>query len=119
VPTLWVTTDKAATLKAVTHWKNILTTLRTISVLLFPNQKGKKKQYETKSSFHFILYHLWNILCRPLKLVRYLEPYQGLLASMLAGQGLVSLRGNLYHASVGPNFLQDIHMTFVLTFDFY
>jgi hypothetical protein len=36
----------ATTLKVVTHWKNILTILTMISVLLFRNQKDKKKQYE-------------------------------------------------------------------------
>jgi hypothetical protein len=42
---MWVTTDKTTTLKGdttpkvVTHWKNTVTILTTISVLLFINQK--------------------------------------------------------------------------------
>jgi hypothetical protein len=45
---MWVTTDKATTLKwdttpkVVTHWKNTVTILTTISVLLFQNKKAKR-----------------------------------------------------------------------------
>jgi hypothetical protein len=47
---MWVSTNKATTLKkdttpkVVTHWKNTVTILTMISFLTFPNKKGKKKQ---------------------------------------------------------------------------